>query len=389
MLTCQRHLFSLPPNLHYLNCAYMSPLLKAVEEAGVAGIRRKRDPSAITPAAFFEDVQRVRELFARLINAGDPRRIAVIPSVSYGMATVAKNTRIGPRQNIVIAHQQFPSNVYAWRRLSATTGAKLRTVEPPDGTVRGEAWTTRLLESINRSTRLVALAPVHWTDGTRFGVEQIAARARDVGAALVLDGTQSIGAMPFDIERVRPDALVCAGYKWLLGPYSIGLAYLGERYDRGMPVEETWMSRPESDDFGGLVRYRDKYRPGAIRYDVGEGSNFILVPMLVAALAQIAAWGVGEIEQYCRALSADFKDEVRRLGYGVEDDDWQAPHLFGLRMPAGVGRTDLQTLLALRALSVSVRGDAVRIAPHVYNDASDMAVLLEVLREAVATASPT
>jgi len=97
MLTCQRHLFSLPPNLHYLNCAYMSPLLKAVEEAGIAGIRRKRDPSAITPAAFFEDVQQVRQLFARLINAGDPHRIAVIPSVSYGMATVAKNTRIGPR----------------------------------------------------------------------------------------------------------------------------------------------------------------------------------------------------------------------------------------------------------------------------------------------------
>jgi selenocysteine lyase/cysteine desulfurase len=387
MLTCQKHLFSLPQGLHYLNCAYMSPVLKHVEEAGIEGIRRKRDPSAVTPADFFGDAHRVRELFARLINAADPHRIAIIPSVSYGIATVAKNTRIRRRHNIVVAHQQFPSNVYAWRRLAAETGSTLRTVEPPDSATRGEEWTARLIASIDRSTRVVALGPVHWTDGTRFDLDQIATRAREVGAAIIIDGTQAIGATPFDVQRLEPDAVVCAGYKWLLGPYSIGLAYLGERYDRGIPLEETWISRPGSDDFGGLVRYRDKYRRGASRYDMGESSNFILLPMLLAALEQILAWGVDEIEAYCRSLTTDFRDEARRLGYGIEDDAWQAPHLFGLRVPPGVGRVDLQAMMVLRGLSVSVRGDAVRVSPHVYNDAADMAALLEVLREAIATAS--
>ncbi|NNG16165.1 MAG: aminotransferase class V-fold PLP-dependent enzyme [Gemmatimonadales bacterium] len=388
MLSCQKHLFSLPESVHYLNCAYMSPVLKRVEEAGIEGIRRKRDPSAITPADFFEDAHRVRRLFARLINAADPHRIAIIPSVSYGVATVAKNTRVGRRQNIVVAHQQFPSNVYAWRRLAAETGSTVRTVEPPDAATRGEEWTGRLIAAITRSTRVVALGPVHWADGTRFDLDQIAARTKEVGAALVIDGTQSIGATPFDVQRLEPDAVICAAYKWLLGPYSIGLAYLGERYDRGTPLEETWMSRPGSDDFGGLVRYRDKYRSGASRYDMGESSNFILMPMLLAALEQILGWGVEEIEAYCRALTADFREEARRLGYGIEDDAWQAPHLFGLRVPPGVRRADLQAMLALRGISVSVRGDAVRVSPHVYNDAVDIAALLEVLREAVATASP-
>jgi selenocysteine lyase/cysteine desulfurase len=365
----------------------MSPVLKRVEEAGIEGIRRKRDPSAVTPADFFKDAHRVRELFARLINAPDPHRIAIIPSVAYGIATVAKNTRVGRRHNIVIAHQQFPSNVYAWRRLAAETGSTLRTVEPPDSVTRGEEWTARLIAAIDRSTRVVALGPVHWTDGTRFDLDQIATRARDVGAAFVIDGTQSIGATPFDVQHLEPDAVVCAGYKWLLGPYSIGLAYLGERYDRGIPLEETWMSRPGSDDFGGLVRYRDKYRPGASRYDMGESSNFILLPMLLAALEQILAWGVDEIEAYGRSLTTDFRDEARRLGYGIEDDAWQAPHLFGLRVPPGVRRADLQAMLVLRGLSVSVRGDAVRVSPHVYNDTADLAALLEVLREAIATAS--
>ncbi len=384
MLTCQRERFSLPSELHYLNCAYMSPLVRAVEEAGIRGIRRKRDPSSITPADFFEEGQRARALFARLINAPDPARIAIIPSASYGIAVAARNTRLKRRHNIVVAHAQFPSNVYAWRRLAADSGAALRTVAPPDGPDRGAGWTARFLESIDRATRVVALGPVHWADGTRFEVEAIAARAREVGASVILDGTQAVGAQPLDVQAIQPDAVVCAAYKWLLGPYSIGLAYFGERYDRGIPLEETWISRPGSDDFGGLVRYRDTYRPGAMRYDVGEGSNFILLPMVNAALEQILDWGVTEIAAYCRSLSAPLLEEARRLGYAVEEDAWVAPHLFGIRMPAGVSRADLQAMLALRQVSVSVRGDAIRVSPHVYNDARDTDALLEVLRDAVA-----
>jgi len=124
---------------------------------------------------------------------------------------------------------------------------------------------------------------VHWTDGTRFDLVAIGRAARRVGAAFVVDGTQSVGALPFDVREIQPDALVCAGYKWLLGPYAMGAAYFGPRYDAGDPIEENWITRRGSDDFQRLVAYQDEYAPGAIRYDVGERSNFILLPMFIAA----------------------------------------------------------------------------------------------------------
>lgn len=384
MLTCQRDLFSLPEGLHFLNCAYMSPLARPVEEAGVAGLLRKRNPTAIDPDDFFTESERVRGLFARLVGAPDAGRVAIVPAASYGLAAVARNTRVERGQNVVVAAEQFPSNVYPWRRLARAAGAEVRTVQPPAEPVgRGAAWNRRILEAIDPRTALVALGHVHWADGTRFDLEAVGERAREVGAALVVDGTQSVGALPFDVERIRPDALVCAGYKWLLGPYGVGCAWLGPRYDGGEPLEENWISRAGSEDFRALVDYRDEYQPGARRFDVGERSNPILLPMLAAALELLLGWGVAEVQRYCRSLTGDLVAEAVRVGYFVEEEEWRASHLFGIRAPAGVELPELQARLAERRVAVSVRGSALRVSPHVYNHAGDTAALSEVLRRAV------
>jgi selenocysteine lyase/cysteine desulfurase len=381
MLTCQRHLFEIPEGVHYLNCAYMSPLLRHMEEAGIAGIRRKRVPSGVTPRDFLEDSDRLRSLFARLIGAPDAQRIAIVPSVSYGTATVVRNLALERGQNIVVLHEQFPSNVYPWRSLAQRDGIELRTVSPPeDQPQRGREWNARILEAIDSHTAVVALGHVHWADGTRFDLEQIGARAREAGAALVIDGTQSVGALPFDVQRLQPDALICAGYKWLLGPYSIGAAYLGPRFGGGTPLEETWLGRLGSEDFRGLVNYQDEYQPGALRYDMGERSNFILLPMLIAALEQLLEWGVANIQEYCRALTRDLIHEACGLGFTVEAEEARAAHLFGLRLPRGLDPDTLAEASRERNVFVSVRGSALRISPHVYNDARDVDALLDVLR---------
>lgn len=382
MLTCQRDLVHLPEGLHYLNCAYLGPLLKSVEEAGIAGIRRRRDPSSITAADFFTETERARALFGRLVNA-DAARIAITPGVSYVTATVAKNLKLARGQNVVVARSQFPSNVYAWRRVVSEAGAELRTISPPDGAQgRGEGWNTRLLDAIDSNTALVALGNVHWADGTRFDLERIGRRAREVGAMLVVDGTQSVGALPFDVGAVQPDVLVCAGYKWLLGPYSLGLAYYGERFDGAAPLEETWLGRRDSEDFTRLVDYADEYQPSAARFDVSERSNFTLMPMLIAALEQILAWEPANVQTYCRALTGDLISGARELGCTVEDEPWRGAHLFGIRTPAGIDAGRLQHALADRRVSVSLRGDAVRVAPNVYNTEDDVAALMDALRSA-------
>ncbi|MGH7467283.1 MAG: aminotransferase class V-fold PLP-dependent enzyme [Longimicrobiales bacterium] len=390
-LTCRRDDFSLPSGLHYLNCAYMSPIPRLVQEAGLQGVLRKADPSRITARDFFAESDRARALFAQLIGAADAHRIAIIPAASYGIATAARNTRVSAGQNVVITGEQFPSNVYSWRELCRRQRLDLRAIQPAEQTERRAlTWNERVLDAIDANTAIVAMPQVHWTDGTRFDLMAMGKRAREVGAAFIIDGTQSVGALPFDVNALQPDALICAAYKWLLGPYSLGLAYFGPRYDGGEPLEENWIAREDSEDFRALVNYTDAYQPGALRYDVGERSNFALMPMLVAGLECVLTWSPQHIQQYCAALVAEPLLRAQELGYFVEQESGRSAHLFGLRMPGHVDLAQLHQELQQRRVFASLRGSALRVSPHLYNDDHDLAVLLAVLQSAVtsrATAS--
>ncbi|MCY3590356.1 MAG: aminotransferase class V-fold PLP-dependent enzyme [Acidobacteria bacterium] len=383
MLPCQRYRFQLPPHLHYLNCAYMAPLAREVEEAGLRGMARRRDPSKITATDFFAETDALRERFARLIGSSDPQRVAIIPAVSYGIATAARNVPVESGQNIVILGEQFPSNVYVWMRKAEENGAELRVVErsAKGRPSPGASWNRRLLRAIDRRTAVVATPVVHWADGTRFNVAAIGRRARSVGAAFVIDGTQSIGALPFDVKKVAPDALVVAGYKTLFGPYQSGLAWFGERFDDGVPLEEPWAAREGSDRFvAGRIEYVESYRPGALRYDVGERSNQIQVPMLNAALDMVLEWGPERVQEYCENLLEPFEEVFREAGFELEDRAWRGAHLFGLRSVRGLDADKAAATLRRAGIFVSVRGEAIRVAPQVYNDRADLDALAATLQ---------
>ena len=344
-------------------------------------MKEKRNPFAISAQDFFTETDELRVEFARLINVSHPKRIVVIPSVSYGLANVVKNVRLQPNDKIILVAEQFPSNYYPWHRMTLDTKATLQIVMPPDTLLsRGKKWNERILEAIDAHTKIVALGHVHWADGTRFDLEQIRRRTRDVGALLIIDGTQSVGAMPFDVQRIQPDALICAGYKWLMGPYSIGLAYYGEYFDGGIPVEESWINRLHSEDFTSLVNYESNYQPGSLRYEVGEHSNFILVPMMHEALKQINRWKPQEIQRHCQSISRGFIKDLRGAGFWVEEESQRGHHLFGIRFPKGFALEEVKARIKKRKISVSFRGDSMRVAPHVYNDASDFKRLFNALK---------
>lgn len=380
MLTCKHAKFTLNPNVTYLNCAYMSPMLKSVEKAGIRGIRTKRNPFSITADNFFLESEILRKEFAITINTPESSRIVIIPSVSYGLANVAANMSLTKGQEIVVAAEQFPSNVYPWQSLCSGTGTTLRSVAPPDSLERrGYRWNERILESINEKTAAVAIAHFHWADGTRFDLEAIRQRTREVNALLIIDGTQSVGAFPFDVSKIQPDALICAGYKWLMGPYSIGLAYYGPAFDNGKPIEENWINRLKSEDFTRLVNYQDNYQEGALRYEVGEHSNFILVPMMLNALKQINRWKPEFIQEYCKAITADSISRLVEKGYFIEDENWRGSHLFGIRIPQNTDMNLIRQKLIDKKIFVSVRGNAIRVSPNVYNRKEDMEKFAKVL----------
>lgn len=381
MLDCQRNLFTIPETIHYLNCAYMSPQLKAVEEVGYTSLKRKNSPWEMQIMDFFEPVERLKTLFSKLIQVQDANRIAIIPSASYGLSTVARNLPLKEGQEIIVVEGQFPSNVYPWKREADAKGAHLKIVSAPDSSQRGENWNERILDAINENTAAVALGNIHWADGTKFDLLEIRKKTNEFGAWLVIDGTQSVGAMPINIDVLKPEALVCGGYKWLLGPYSLGMAYFSPVLDNGIPLEENWINRYGSEDFSTLVNYQDNYQSGASRYSVGEHSNFQLVPMLTKAIEQLLTWGPNEIQLYCKQLITPYLEDLQSIGIFIENENWRASHLFGLHLPDYMMNRPIQSLLQQNNVFVSRRGNAIRISPHLYNNSADMEALVHCFKQ--------
>jgi len=373
----QRHLFDIPDDVAFLNCAYISPLPKASLAAGEEGARRKARPWTIVPADFFTASETVRGLFAGLINASADD-IAFAPAVSYGMAQAAYNIAIARSQTIVALAEQFPSNVYPWMDLAERTGATFVSVPRPTD----DDWTAALLARIDASTGLVAVPHCHWTDGGLIDLEAISAACRPVGAALCIDATQSVGALPLDVRRIDPDFVAVASYKWLLGPFSLGFLYVAPRRQGGRPIEHNWIARRDSEDFAGLVNYRQEFQGGARRFDVGERSNFALMPVAESSLRLIADWTVPRIHATLALRTNAIAERARaELGIGSVPSHRRAGHYLGLRFAGGIP-PELPARLAASKVYVSVRGQAMRVTPHVWNTDEDVERLFAVLRRA-------
>ena len=378
LLPNHRHLFDIPDEVAFLNCAYMSPLPKVAIAAGAHGLGRKAQPWSIAPGDFFIGSETVRARFAALINA-QPDDIAFAPAVSYGMAQAAANIALTNSQTIITLAEQFPSNVYPWRDLAERTGARFVSVPRP----ADDDWTAAVLAAIDSATGIVALPHCHWTDGGLIDLEAVGKTCRHVGAVLCVDGTQSVGAFPFDVERINPDYLAVASYKWLLGPYSFGFLYVAPRRQGGRPIEHNWIARRASEDFAGLVNYRHEFQEGARRFDVGERSNFALMPVADASLKLIADWTVPRILATLTRRTEEIATRARaELGIASVPSARRAGHYLGLRFPGGVP-ADLPGRLAAENVHVSVRGAAMRVTPHLWTTDADIERLFAVLRSAL------
>jgi selenocysteine lyase/cysteine desulfurase len=378
MIPCQRHLFDIPDDVAYLNCAYMSPLMKPVIEAGIAGLSRKAHPWEITPDKFFTGSDEFRATAAQLVDSSADD-IAIVPSASYGIATAARNLPLKKGQSILVLAEQFPSNYYSWQRRAEETGASFKIVPWPEN----NDWTAAVLDALTADVAIAALPHVQWTSGGRLDLVRIGEACRKIGAALVLDLTQSLGALPFSVRDVQPDFAVAASYKWLLGPYSIGLLYVAPKWQGGMPLEENWIVRANARDFSSLILYTEDYDTGARRFDMGERSNFALLPAAVRAMKQLLEWNVAQISETAGALNRQLASAAAELGFSSPPDDLRAPHYLCLRRKAGLPR-ELPEMLAREKVFVSIRGSSIRVTPHVYNTAEDGERLIACMRRIAA-----
>jgi selenocysteine lyase/cysteine desulfurase len=382
LIANQKRQFDLPHDVAYLNCAYMSPMLTAAEKAGVAGLKRKCEPWKMGVEMFFEDCEQVRQLAAQLIHctADD---VAIVSAASYGLAVAAYNImpRLSHGDKVLVLGEQFPSNYYIWRELAAERGVDITVVPiPADGD-----WTQAILRSIDSRTRVLALPNCHWTDGTFVDLEAIRAHIGDGDDApyLVLDLTQSLGAYPFDATKVRPDFMACATYKWMLCPYGMAILYVAPRWQDGTPIEFNWINRKRSENLARLVDYCDEYQNGARRFDVGQRSNPIMLPMAAAAMRQLLDWNPARTLATIRTLTERLAQQVQDLPLRVAEPAFRAGHMIGLyqqeRWP-----DDLRAAMQQANIFVSYRGNGMRVSPHLYNTPDEVDRLAGFLHDKLA-----
>ena len=380
----QKEKYSLPSDITYLNMAYSAPLSKEAEKVGIDALKKKSTTYVIKGDDFFNPVEVLKKRFAELVGATNPQSIAIIPSVSYGMATVANNVCLQEDDEVIVVGEQFPSNYYTWKRLTDRFNAKLITVSAPETeTNRGKQWNENILAAINDKTALVAMPNVHWADGTLFDLKSIREKTKRHNALLIIDGTQSVGALTINVDELKPDALVCAGYKWLMGPYALGVAYFGEHFYNGVPIEENWINRKDSENFAGLVNYQSEYKEAANRFCMGEMSNFNLVPILTKTIEQLIEWTPAAIQNYCNEITQEAIADLREMHCYIEDDNFRAKHLFGIKLADTMDMESLQEQFKLNQVVVSVRGNYVRVSPHLYNTKEDLEKLVQCFRLAI------
>jgi selenocysteine lyase/cysteine desulfurase len=376
-MNTQRHLFDIPDDLAYFNCAYYSPLLNESRNRLLEGVKSKSHPWERTAPDFFTDAEKIRRSAAELFG-GDSDGYAIIPSVSYGISTAARAIKplLAKGDSILILEEGFPSNVLPWMRVAKETGAGLTKVAvPADGN-----WTKAIINRIDKNVKVLALFTCHWTNGAYIDLVSIRNAIANSGIIMAIDATQSLGAMPFQLDKVKPDFLVAAGYKWLLCPYGFTIMYVSERWRNSRPLEESWQARENAEDFASLVLSSDNYMSGARRFDVGQKGTPTILPGVIPAFEQLRSWGVDHISDSLIEINKRIADHLSSLGFQVTDSSLRSPHMFGATIP-GRYKGNLVAELSKRKIYISQRGDSVRFSPHLYISSLDIDRLLGALDE--------
>lgn len=372
MITNQRHLFDLPDDVTYLDCASNSPHLKTVRQAGIEGLDLKTHPWKVNRAHLMHEGEQARALIADLMGV-EPRDMAITPSTAYGVATAAQNLPLSAGQSIIVLEDQFPSHVLPWMDLAKDKGGKIVTVPRPED----YDWTSRVLDSMDQHTAIVAIPPCHWTDGSKLDLIIIGNRCRDLGAAFVIDSTQVTGACPMDIAAIQPDFVACSAYKWLLSPYTLGYLYAAPHRQAGRPLESHNLNH-KSEPPGGKVSYDMDFSDGAARYDMSERFNYMNIPMSIAGMTQIQDWGVENIHETLTGLIDYAIKKATELGWAAPAKPYRIGHFSGIKSPTPLPEKIIP-LLNAEGIYLSPRGGGLRIAPHLYNTKADIDRLFEVL----------
>ncbi len=369
MLASQRGLFEMPRDICYLNSASYSPLPLRTQEAARAAVGRKATPWMLDASFANRQHERARAAAARLINA-EASDVALISSISYGVATAAKLVTIPRGTRVLVLENDHSSPVLEWQTRADAQGFAVETIAQPDD---GD-WTSAVLASVERKgappVALASISSVHWSDGGSIDVERVGAALRRQGAVFLIDATHGVGVIEMDVKRLDPDFVIFPTYKWLLGPYGRAFIYIARRHQDGVPLEQTAFGRREVRSENAVYFADTRYVADARRFDMGERDHFISLEMASIGMEMMAEWGASAVSERLAMLTDRIAEGLSRARVRLPDRSLRAPHILSLGFEGGLP-AGLVEGLASEGIYVAARLARMRISPHVFNDEQD------------------
>lgn len=364
-------------DVSYLNVSTQGPVPLASARAAQKAIEWKKTPHTIPHEMYFGLPDRIRELLARLINAA-PEEIAITTGASSGLLAVAQAIAWQPGDEILVAQGEFPAHLATWMPLAERDALSVKIVKPADRFLAVED----LIAQLGPRTRLVSVSLVRFDDASLLDAPRLGAACRRAGVYLLLDVSQCAGAMPMDVRLLGADFIVCAGYKWLLSPYGTGFFWVnGDLIDQLRPGPLYWMAVEGAANFSSLPLSSMKPARGARRWDSPETASLFNLAAMEASLEFVLRAGVENVWTHNAALIQALIERLPRdrcvLASPAEAAARGPFVCLAARSPEKTHA--LYEKLSAEKVIVALRENAIRVAPHLYNEPRNVDRLISVL----------
>ncbi|MEP6906524.1 MAG: aminotransferase class V-fold PLP-dependent enzyme [Pseudoxanthomonas sp.] len=363
-----------------LDSASQGPRLRAVLDAGQAALVAGTAPWMLPFTEWEARIEALRSLAADTLFESDTEGVAMVPSVAFALATAARNLPLLTGDVVLVLDAQFPSNLLPWQQRGVETGARVVAAQRREG----QGWTDALMRAWDATpgVRVVSVPQAHWHDGALLDIDRVAARAQQEQVALVLDLSQSLGAMPARLAQWQPDFVASVGHKWLLGPHGLAWLWVAPRWRvQGASLDQHWQARDAGDDWVFPADAAPPCRRGARRFDAGGVADPLRLAMSAAALGQVQAWGVENISRRLGQLTASLDHALDAHGLEAWKTPGHAPHFTALRAPDERQLDRAADALHQHGLICTRRAGLLRIAPHLHADEMDMAKVARLIAD--------
>ena len=355
--------FDAPGHAVYLNHAAVGPCPKATREAVDGWMAELAAHGFGVAGTWGPRLEATRARVARLLGVS-PHEIAFVSSTSHGLSLVAQGLHWSSGDEVVVASTiEYPSNVYIWKQL-ASRGVRVVDVEPEDGGVT-RAGVERAMSD---RTRLVAVSTVQFASGVATDIGALHGLCRERDVLLCVDGIQSIGAFPLDVEASGIDFLSAASHKWMLGMPGIGILYVRRsRLPAVEPVIVGWRTTREPFAFDG-----SRYEPREDAAKLEEGSlAFPLIEGLDRSIELLEEAGVAAVAEHITSLLDRLDAGLAALGCKVSPERDRRRGILVFE-PAKGDSDSLFGSLAEQGFVLALRGGRLRVSPHLYNTADEI-----------------